>query len=91
MISDYFIKNFVYLVLIIGIVAYLFIMGAYLSGKIWGVGQWAVDLLDRGGSVYTFGLPIAGVVATAIVYVFGIAAGRTGNDTGKYESLLQKY
>jgi len=71
-----FVKWFVFIVLGVGILIYSFIIMEYLRGR-----SWVVSLLDKGGGEYTFGLPIAGMVTTAIVYVFGVAS--PGGD-GKY-------
>jgi hypothetical protein len=60
-------------VMMVGVTAYLALMAFYIVGKAgFSSFQWAVNLLDSGGWPFTFGIPIAGVAATVIVFVFGL-------------------
>jgi hypothetical protein len=59
---------------LVGIGIYGLLIVLYLLAKAgFKKGEWVVKLLDLSGAEYTFGIPIAGVVTTVVVYLFGFA------------------
>jgi|SRR5215813_4658006 len=80
-------KKFFEGAVIFGVVIYLLVMLAYGLGKLgfypsevgW-LAERVVGLLETPGREYTFGIPIAGVVTTVVVYLFGLVSPGPGNN-----------
>jgi hypothetical protein len=76
-------KFFITLVAI-GLVFYAVLLLFWVAGQVgasWG--EWAVKLEEKYGAEYVFGIPIAGVVTTVVVLLFGRAS--PGDASEKYK------